>query len=330
MGLKRMPLVRIVSNEDETELIRRGTPNGSGFWGEAEFTAQPVENCDYCVFLNNNIQTDITVNCPSENIWMLVQEPYMAGLTDWVMEKHGAFGRVYTHRPANASSKYHQSQTALRWHVGKTYDQLKAMAVPPEKTKQLSAIIGGARDLPGHRQRFNFVQTLRKSALSLELFGKEVNPIDNKSDALEPYFYSLAIENNSNPDMWTEKLADCFLSWTVPFYYGCTNLNNYFPADSYIQIDIADPAGSIQLIRETLSSPAWESRLNALREARTLILEKYQFFPFIAGEIEKQSEAGFAQKRTIPAYSRSLSARCAHAGYKWARSLRKRITDKRF
>jgi hypothetical protein len=257
-----------------------------------------------------------------------MQEPYMAGLTDWVVEKHRPFGRVYTHRRDSAASKYNNLQTALPWHVGKTYDQLKAMAKPPAKDKMLSAIIGGARDLPGHRQRFRFVQKLKQSDIPLDLYGKEVNPIDDKADALEPYYFSLAIENNSNPDMWTEKLADCFLSWTVPFYFGCTNLDAYFPPQSYVQIDINDPRRSMEAIREHLNPESWESRMDAVREARELVLEKYQLFPFLVDEIKKAPSNGKTVRQTIPAYQRSVKATLAHAKYKWARSIRKRTSDK--
>ncbi|MEA2067816.1 MAG: hypothetical protein U9P12_01330, partial [Verrucomicrobiota bacterium] len=63
-----MTLVRIVSNDDAAEWIRRGTPGGSGMWGNVRFTAEAVGDCDYCVFHNNNQRRDITVNCPPENI----------------------------------------------------------------------------------------------------------------------------------------------------------------------------------------------------------------------------------------------------------------------
>src|SRR5687768_17715451 len=52
------------------------------------------------------------------------------------------------------------------------------------------------------------------------------------------YRYSLAIENFSGPYYWTEKVIDCYLSWTMPLYFGCTNLADYFPAESFVQIDI--------------------------------------------------------------------------------------------
>ena len=30
----------------------------------------------------------------------------------------------------------------------------------------------------------------------------------------------------------SEKIADCFLAWTMPIYYGCPRIAEYFPAES--------------------------------------------------------------------------------------------------
>jgi hypothetical protein len=75
----------------------------------------------------------------------------------------------------------------------------------------------------------------------VDLFGRAARPIDDKWDGLAPYHFSLAIENTVATDYWTEKVADCFLSWTCPIYNGAPNLADFFPRDSFIQIDIARP-----------------------------------------------------------------------------------------
>ena len=56
----------------------------------------------------------------------------------------------------------------------------------------------------------------------------DINPIEDKFDALIGYKYHLALENSVIPDYWTEKLADSLLAWCKPIYYGCPNINDYF------------------------------------------------------------------------------------------------------
>ena len=149
----------------------------------------------------------------------------------------------------------------------------------------------------------------KKFDIGLDLFGKGIKPIQDKLEGLENYMFSFAIENNSNPDMWTEKLADCYLSWTMPIYYGCTNLDKYFPKESFIQIDINSPESSLENLKEKLSKDFWESSLGSIQEARELVLNKYQLFPFLAKRIEEHRVNQDPQQMLIPAYKRSVKAK---------------------
>ena len=321
-----MKTVRIVGKYFDQDLISRATPKGSKIWKDCEFTTDPISKCDYCIFLNNNNTEDVQVECPPENIWMLVQEPYQKGLTDWVIERHNYFSKVFTHLPVDQSTKYIRSQTCLPWHIGKTYDQLFKTDVSPKKDKLLSAIVGGAVFLPGHKLRQNFIKKVLDSDFPLELFGKNIRPLEDKTQGLEQYFFSFAIENNSNPDMWTEKLADCFLSWTMPIYYGCTNLTKYFPPKSFIQIDINSPETAIKELKTKLTHEFWESALDSIREARELVLNKYQLFPFLVEQFEKHHQSSVRIRTHIPPYKRSSIAKVNRLRYKIASSLQKRFS----
>lgn len=48
----------------------------------------------------------------------------------------------------------------------------------------------------------------------------------------EPFFanakFNIACENQIMNNMFTEKLLDCFKTYTVPIYYGCSNIEKYF------------------------------------------------------------------------------------------------------
>lgn len=318
-----MILVRIVKDWDWPNLFRQ-TPGQKGVWNDITFTQDTTPECDYLVMLNNRMETHTSGHCPQENIWMLIQEPYQKGFTDWVIEKHEPFAKVFTHHPPcnNGNKKYLVSHPAIPWHINKTYDELTNCPIP-QKSKPLSWIVGAAKDLPGHLQRLAFLEAIKGSSLPIDLFGRAVHPIEDKWDGLAPYFFSLAIENNSGSDMWTEKLADCFLSWSVPFYYGCTNLEKYFPKDAYIPIDINNPIAAIKIIRENVTPENWKKRLPAINEARNLILNKYQLFPFLTEQIHNFSAHNSAKLPfIIPPYKKSLRARVYRLAYKIKKFLR--------
>jgi hypothetical protein len=126
-----------------------------------------------------------------------------------------------------------------------------------------------------------------RSKIEFDLFGLGFAPIKDKWDGLAPYQYSFAVENFRNPYYWSEKIADCFLAWTMPIYDGCSRISEYFPAESFIQIDINDPGAAVAKIREAISSDLWYRNLDAINEARKLVLNRHQLFPFCAREIRR-------------------------------------------
>jgi len=317
-----MTLARILKDWDWPDLLRQ-TPGSEGRWEGIQFTLDPVEECDYLVLLNNRMKVDTTMKCPPEHIWALMQEPYMRGHNDWMVERHGIFNKVFTHHFPSIDSKYVVSHPAIPWHVDKTFDQLISLKVP-EKKKTISWIVGDAADLPGHMRRLSFLRFLQKQkTLDIDLFGRAVKYIEDKWDGLVPYRYSLAIENSSSNDYWTEKLADCFLAWSIPFYYGCINLEDYFPEESFIRIDINDPERSIRKIKAVIEADDWEKRIPAIDKARNLVLYEYQLFPHLVKLIREYS-APFESKETItiPAYKRSAGAVFYRGLYKIKKQLR--------
>ncbi|HFQ80597.1 MAG TPA: hypothetical protein ENK33_04390 [Desulfobacterales bacterium] len=309
-----MQLVRIIKNWTEPD-IRRQTPGGLGIWGNIRFTEESVKECDYLLFLNNLIKTEVKAICPATNIWAVMQEPYLKGHSDWLLEKHDFFAKVFTHHPP-PGHKYITSHPALPWYINKTYDQLISM---PEtfKTKKLSWVVGNANDLPGHAKRYALLEAIQTDkTLDIDLFGRAIQPIDDKWDALAPYQYSLAIENSSSPDYWTEKVADCFLARAIPIYHGCLNLSDYFPPESFIWIDIDNPKACVEKIKGIISRDDLQKRLPALEEARELVLNNYQLFPFIADKIAADTQPKNKSLITIPPYRRSLKAAVNHRLYK--------------
>lgn len=53
----------------------------------------------------------------------------------------------------------------------------------------------------------------------------------------ETFQFSLVIENCRQKYYFTEKLMDCLITKTIPIYYGCTNIGDYFDTTGWILID---------------------------------------------------------------------------------------------
>lgn len=297
-----MALIRIIKDWQTPDLLRQ-TPGGKGEWGGHAFTLEPVEACDYAVILNRAPET-VTLRCPPENVWLILQEPPVP-IYRWQRKGFPQAARVYSPDASLRGSKFIHTHGALPWHVGKSYDELKKRG-PGEKPRRLSWITSSTGTLAGHRRRMRFREALQRE-VEFDLWGRGFTFIADKWDGLAPYRYSLAVENHVCERYWTEKIADCFLSRTLPIYCGATDLGRYFPQESFVRIDLGDIPGAIRQIKEVIASDLWLRRRDAVEHARNLVLERHQFFPFVAGEIR----AAEAARASAPP-SREITLRGLH------------------
>ncbi len=95
-----------------------------------------------------------------------------------------------------------------------------------EKSKNVSIIPGHKIEMTGHALRQFVASTYDGSGL-VDVFKWGSLP-DSKSPALKPYRFSIVVEN-SQADFWfTEKIVDAFSQGTIPIYWGCPSIKNYF------------------------------------------------------------------------------------------------------
>jgi Glycosyltransferase family 10 (fucosyltransferase) C-term len=298
-----LPLVRIAADYDCSRLPSQ-TPGKKGIWNGVRFTLDEVADCDYFVMLNNRNQASVQVRCPRAHVWCLIQEPYVPGQFDWMIENHDNFARVFAHHIPSGDPKYVRSHPALSWEIKATYDDLVAMTIPT-KRRAISFIASTKTWLPGNRRRSALREFLMRTASDkVDVFGRGIRYIEDKWVAFAPYRYSVAVENSISADYWTEKIAECFLGWTIPLYDGCPNIGDYFPADSFIRIDAGDHRATLAKIDQLLRHDEWEQRLPAIREARRRVLEKYQLFPALVDVIRRHGSNDHKRSiTTFPPYA---------------------------
>jgi hypothetical protein len=180
------------------------------------------------------------------------------------------------------------SHGALPWHINKSYDELTQCT--PELLKKDNKIVwitSNQNTSKGHNERMKFLERI-KPLPCMEIKGRGFEEVEDKWDVLSKSKYAIAYENFQNDYYWTEKIADCFLSYTLPLYFGCNRISDFFPEKSFIQIDPKDK--HIELfLSELVTSRKWEQNIDAIIEARNLVLNRYQLFPFIYDYIQTQN-----------------------------------------
>ncbi len=276
--------VMLIANYDLSFLAKQLKSN-RWQWDDINFSidydsdVNEIAECDFLIVINYPTKP-IKIRCRKGGAWLFSQEPPDVS-NKFHQKSYQYFDRVYQFDKDCKINSYGY-QTALPWFVTKSYNQLINYNFDVSiKTKRLSWVTSNKNNFQGHRLRLAFLDKLRKSDVNFDLFGSGFELISNKEDALLPYKYSIAVENASIDDYWTEKIADCFLSYCMPLYFGATNICKYFPDGSYVWIDITNPQQAIKKIKQVIYSDLWLSNLEAIIKARELVLNKYQMFPHI-------------------------------------------------
>ncbi len=274
--------------------IERQLPSRSNVFDNCQFYInEEVKECDYWFVYGDLSEIDSSV-CPEGNTVLITCEP--PSIKTYAPAFVSQFDAVITSQ--RKIKKYHKnvifSQQAFPWHVGriyrengidsfdKDYSQLKSIK-KINKNKIISVLSSNKVETRGHKKRLLFVRKLKDYfGDQIDIYGRGINPINDKWGAIAPYKYHVVIENDYIDDYWTEKLADVYLAGAFPFYYGCPNLNNYFPNDSYRPIDIGNFEQSILTIEHDLKNSKWETSYPSIIESRKLVLDKYNLFATIS------------------------------------------------
>lgn len=306
----RIKLLNRGSIANEESGFKQQSEKNQARWGNCSFTFNPLEqNYDWLVIIDdipyitpNRIEL---LKCPKENTILVTTEP--SSITRY----GSAFAKQFHYLITNQDEKVlphpnaMRSQTGNVWFYGKNYDEVVSIT-HPQKTKKLSTVCSDKQQgHTMHRLRYDFTKKMEKEIPELERFGRGFKWIEKKADALDDYEFHVAIENHIETNVWTEKLADAFLGFTVPIYCGCPNVYDYFPQDSLIQIDINDMENSIKKIKEIITTEGeYERRLDAVKEARRLVIEEYNLLAMINKIVENSEEKKVTLNQKI--YSRKI------------------------
>ena len=156
------------------------------------------------------------------------------------------------------------------------YDHFAPLTAPSQKQDKVAVVTSNKVHTEFQKKRLAFLEALMERIPEcLEIYGRGFKTIDDKADALWPHKYHIALENCTGYDTWTEKVADPFLCWSFPFYSGCTNLADYFPKDSFLELDTTNPDQAARTIKTAIENDLWSRSLPAMTQARDLILEKH-------------------------------------------------------
>lgn len=249
---------------------------------DIEFTTKKIGQCDLLLSLNAPRRK---VKVRAKQAWCLTFEPPVEEVMDIFARFFDRYDKVYT----ACRSKDHPGiipKTALsEWWIGKSHYELLNLPLL-EKEDHVVWVTSNMSWLEGHRKRLEFLDYVQKNT-SFKIYGKGIDPVDSKWKVIRHAKYVLGVENTLAEDYWTEKIADSFLAYAMPVYYGCPNIEKYFPREAIIKIDIEKPEEAIRIIQKAIEDRLWEKNFAAVVQARQMVLNEYWYPRFVMNEMKK-------------------------------------------
>ncbi len=280
----------------------RQFPGVSPQWGDCLFDFDvDCRDYDWLVVYQDlppggTLFTEERLTCPRERTLLITGEPSTITVfgTDYLRQ----FGWILTFQEPWAMKHPHVifHHPGLLWHYGLPFGEGEfvswdrmAATPPPAKTKLISTVCSQRTGhVTLHSTRVDFTWRLKGDLPELDIYGHGVKPMNDKAEALDPYRFHITVENHVYDHHLTEKLPDAFLGYTLPFYHGAPNAADYFPAESFIPIDINDYQRSRDIIRSHLANNEYQDRLPYIVEARRRVLEEQNLFAILSRVISEK------------------------------------------
>jgi hypothetical protein len=131
-----------------------------------------------------------------------------------------------------------------------------------QKTKNISIVASIKKTTLGHQLRHAIVDNFKPQIEGL--YGGGYQFVQNKIEALKDYRYSFVVEQGNHDAMFSEKVIDCFMTGTIPIYWGCEGaIGQYFNPDGILQFN---KLGDLPKLLESCTEEFYTKNLSAIKE----------------------------------------------------------------
>lgn len=156
------------------------------------------------------------------NILVLQEPNQLFGLHDWAIQNSEYFSCILTW----GQSILDTCENAMLFPFGTTFlhakDKYKELR-NLKKQFEISFLCGPKKLIEGHRLRHHIWSKQNELTVPLKFIFE-----GDKAPCFEHSMFHIAVENSQNKNYFTEKIVDAFLTNTVPIYWGCPNIGDFF------------------------------------------------------------------------------------------------------
>lgn len=272
-------------------------PTEKKVWGEYEFILEDsCDECDYVVVLDT-LSKPLQVRCKEGGVIGFPIEG--TSIKRYTKDYLGQFDSFfcfqdYMLKEPNAKFSIPPTPWMLIYDFyamdDSVYDRYDYFKVPDTQGRldKFCLFTSNKKYTKGHCDRIHFVEKIKEAIPNMvDVFGKGFNNVDVKYDVMSKYKYCIVIENDLVPYYRTEKLPDAILAGCYPLYYGDPKIDDLFSDREVESLNIFDIRGSVNRMKNIISSNLYDERIEDLLSARNKVLYEWNMFPIIASCLDK-------------------------------------------
>lgn len=236
---------------------------------------------DYTHAIILNTEMPVLKNIPKENVIGFAYEPpIFLGLSlEFVEYAQRYISRYFI------GNKYDLPEPFEEFYSYMLYTK-PPLYLSPKITNSMSIMVSTKSTASGHRYRHLLVQRILSTNLPIDIYGngcicyrevvnniQDLTPSDSIFSFLprhrvdkrikgefatiepyETYDFHICIENFKTSHYFSEKIINPLLCSTTPVYWGCENIDTYFPNSAIFLTGIID--NDLEIIRNILLNPS--------------------------------------------------------------------------
>jgi hypothetical protein len=224
---------------------------------EIEGKINNLKHLDFSLFIETQPQSQDQLS--SINILVLVEPNEYFGLHDWAIQNKHLFQVILTWD----DKVLNNCENALFLPFGHTWFKPEQYKKGHDKIFEIAHLCGTLLKSYGHQMRHEILTRKNEFKIPVNFYktiGDRYN-IDNARIGKETVFgnsmFGIVIENFSHRGYFSEKILDCFLMKTIPIYWGCSNIDDFFNGEGIIKFENPD---DLVYISNMLNAKFYESK----------------------------------------------------------------------
>jgi hypothetical protein len=221
-------------------------------WGEEGIN---FENTKVSISVDN-----LSFDQDAEYKILFLAEPYAIApeVNESAMQNAHIFDKIYTFNQKIIDNY----STAELFPWGSSWINFNNLKL--NKNNHITFVTSSKSQTPGHELRLKIYDTLDNldELNGLEIYQHKSPPFHHeRNDFFERAKFHICVENSIQHNYFTEKIIDCFASKTIPIYYGCPNLSDWFDMNGVISFETLD---ELDIILNNLTPELYDEKLIAI------------------------------------------------------------------